>query len=198
MKKGFLLGNFDPQTPRDFEGGEACCRERLPQNSRRALLVGLASLGLMAHTPYGQWVAYRQKHLLIGSHRKDPEGYEEAKSLAKHLVVHLPDSRARVARARAPSRLASLLSTSQLDVVLLTHEDAQAMREAQGKLKTYGKIDLLTLVPLGPRSLLATTRFPPNHAWLVASALSDLSHGSAEAPMHPGAQAFMNGKPKPD
>ena len=43
-----------------------------------------------AHTPYGQWVVYRKKHLLIGAHRADPATYELAKKLAAVLAHSLP------------------------------------------------------------------------------------------------------------
>jgi len=44
--------------------------------NRRDVLIGLALAAAScaaagAHTPYGQWVVYRQKHLLIGAHRGD-------------------------------------------------------------------------------------------------------------------------------
>ncbi|MEL7174652.1 MAG: hypothetical protein AAFN05_17015, partial [Pseudomonadota bacterium] len=61
-----------------------------------------------AHTPYGQWVVYRQKHLLIGAHRGDARTYEQAKAVVAALEVELPAAAARVARGPHPQRIASL------------------------------------------------------------------------------------------
>ena len=43
-------------------------------NRRHALrlsVAAVATLLLSGHTPYGQWVVYRKKHLLIGCHKAD-------------------------------------------------------------------------------------------------------------------------------
>jgi hypothetical protein len=51
-------------------------------NRRQAAgrLVAAAALVMLlgGHTPYGQWVVYRKKHLVIGCHREDPATYELA------------------------------------------------------------------------------------------------------------------------
>ncbi len=71
-------------------------------NRRRALWlsVGAAMVLLLGgHTPYGQWVVYRKKHLLIGCHKADPETYDLAKRVVALLDAHLPAAKSRVARA---------------------------------------------------------------------------------------------------
>ena len=177
--------------------------------NRRYLLAALASVaGIQAagaHTPYGQWAAYRQKHLLIGAHRADGKTYDLAKQIAGHLAEHLPRSRARVARAPTAGRLASLLSTEQLDVVVLSHKDARAMLEGTGRFEAYGPVPVRLLATLDQRLLLAHERFPRRHAWLVMSALHDspLVTGSSTAigqgvEPHPGSLAFLNGEADPD
>ena len=73
-------------------------------NRRRLIRTGgaaAAAFWLSGHTPYGQWVVYRKKHLLIGCHRADPQTYELAKQLVAILEDRLPKARARIARARA-------------------------------------------------------------------------------------------------
>ena len=50
----------------------------------------VAELLLSAHTPYGQWVVYRKKHLLIGCHKADPVTYD----LAKRVIARKDDMRA--------------------------------------------------------------------------------------------------------
>ena len=164
--------------------------------SRRALTLGLLGAGLahpsLAHTPYGQWVVYRQKHLLVGCHKRDPAGYALAKAIVAELAAHLPDAKARVARAPAASRLASLIATEQLDVAVLEAASAAAMASGGDGFASTGRIELTTLVPLeGRRVLVAHARFPERHGRLVADALSDMSDPgdplATTLPMHPGA-----------
>ncbi len=157
-----------------------------------------------AHTPYGQWVVYRKKHLLIGAHRADPATYEQAKRLATMLAEHLPKSRSRVARAPTAGRLASLLGTDQLDVAVLSRADALAMRGAEAAFAPYGKIPLLLLAPLGRYVFVAHERFPARHAWLVSRTLSEVT-GSAKSTSasagglnwHPGTRLFLEDAPEP-
>ncbi len=84
--------------------------------TRRSLLTGLVALAPAAdaHTLYNQWIVYRRKTLLIGSHRKDMGTYARALQLAEALGHLLPEAAARAARAPHPERLASLLATRQL------------------------------------------------------------------------------------
>ncbi len=172
-------------------------------NRRDVLWVPLAlafSQGAWAHTPYGQWVVYRKKHLLIGSHRADPATYAEAKRLAAVLAEHLPKSRSRVARAPTAGRLASLLGTDQLDVAVLSRDDAMAMRSGEGKFAPYGTIPLALLANLEAHVLVAHERFPERHAWLVSKTLRetvDVSGPPGAIDWHPGTRMFLNGEPEP-
>lgn len=176
--------------------------------NRRRIISGLALVfagaGLArAHTPFGQWVVYRKKHLLIGAHRADPETYALAKRLAKALGQHLPKARSRVARAPTAQRLASLIGTDQMDVAVLGWTDAIAMRDGTGRFAPYGRIDLVLLTELQDHVLVAHARFPERHAWLVAAALheSGLDPGPGNGTgldLHPGSRAFVNGDPEPD
>ncbi|MEM9222702.1 MAG: hypothetical protein AAGB11_09900 [Pseudomonadota bacterium] len=164
-----------------------------------ALALAVAS-GALAHTPYRQWVVYRKKHLLLGTHRDDDAGYRTAKDAAAHLVEALPASKARVARAPAPSRLASLLATDQLDVAILKPSLAAEMAAGRNVFAAYGPIDLKTLLMLSDgRMLVAHARFPDEHAELVADALlgSALATKAAQAdepplPWHPGVIDTLN------
>lgn len=173
---------------------------------RRALLRGgLASIALMAagpalaHTPYRQWVVYRQKHLMLGTHRGDPEGYRIAKRVADVLLEHLPASRARVARAPAATRLAGLLATGQLDVAVLQPASVAAMMTADGVFSAYGRVRLRTLAMLvDDRTLVAVADFPGPHAAAVTEALigSPVAPAAAQkveppAPWHPGAREIL-------
>lgn len=169
-----------------------------------ALALVVAGAGAArAHTPFGQWVVYRKKHLLIGAHRADPETYQLAKNLAGSLAKHLPKARSRVARAPTAQRLASLIGTDQMDVAVLGRTDAIAMRDGTGHFEPYGRIDLVLLTALQDHLLVAHARFPKRHAWLVTAALHesgldpkpDLAAGLA---MHPGSLSFVRGEPEPE
>ncbi|MEM0909184.1 MAG: hypothetical protein AAGJ94_17600 [Pseudomonadota bacterium] len=174
--------------------------------SRRAALMGGAAFVVTgggeasAHTPYKQWVVYRKKHLLLGCHRDDPVGYALAKSSAQHLSEELPSARARVARAPAPSRLASLLATDQLDLAIITPDLAAQMVNADGTLAVYGPIDLAVLAMLvDDRVLVAHTRFRQDHAELVAAAMIgselapiDVQTALSALPYHAAAHAAVD------
>ena len=93
----------------------------------RAGLVGLAGVVCSGHTPFQQWTVYRQRHLLILTDRSDPPSYPLGKRVAAVLATHLPASRARVTRAPHTERIASLISSKQLDVALISPSDAAAL-----------------------------------------------------------------------
>jgi len=175
--------------------------------SRRAVLAGggallLAGLGApaAAHTPYRQWVVYRKKHLMLGSHRDDMAGYVLAKKAAEQLHEHLPSSRARVARAPAATRLAGLLATDQLDLAILEPGIVRAMSTADGRFAAYGRLALQTLAMfMDGRALVAHARFSDEHAALVAEALIGspvapliAQYASPPTPWHPAALTVID------
>lgn len=171
----------------------------------RLLALAAAALSLGGHTPYGQWVVYRKKHLLIGCHKTDPETYDLAKRVVALLARHLPAAKSRVARAPDSGRLASLLGTAQMDVAILGLADAAAMLMGADHFEAYGPIALRVLTPVDSRLLVARADFPERHAWLVTRALAgtDLAPaaerpGEPDIPWHPGSLAFLEGRPEPD
>ncbi len=166
----------------------------------RAAGAAAAALFLCGHTPYGQWVVYRKKHLLVGCHRADPATYAAAKMVVEELDAHLPAAKARVARAPNAGRLASLLGTEQMDVAILSRADATGMAAGTGPFAPYGPVALALLAPVDDRLLVARADFPDRHAWLVAQALSASPPADVETTAvtwHPGARAFLDGKPEP-
>src|SRR5918994_7554707 len=102
---------------------------------RRAVLkvafAGLAWLASSAHKPYGQWQVYRQRHLMIGTSKADPPSYQIGQRIVGVLVANLPESSARVARGPDSWRLASLLTSGQIEVVLLTTADVERLRDGR-------------------------------------------------------------------
>lgn len=163
-----------------------------------------AAVVLGGHTPYGQWVVYRKKHLLIGCHKGDPETYVLAKRAVALLAEHLPAAKSRVARAPDSGRLASLLGTGQMEVAILSATDATAMAEGSGRFAPYGPVAVRLLLPVGGRLLLSRADFPERHAWLVTGALAgtelapapDPAAGAA-VPWHSGSLAYLEGEPEP-
>lgn len=177
---------------------------------RRAVLEAgfalAAWLTTSAHTPYGQWAVYRSRHLLVLTEKTDPPSYALGKRVAAILATWLPTSSARVARAPYARRVASLISTGQLDVAVVSREKAAALRAGRPPFEEFAPVPLRTLADLGPYLLVCREDFPARHAWLVARTLSEHREGLPEAgrhgpvpvPLHPGAAAFRNGLPLPE
>ena len=179
---------------------------------RRALLAaalaGVVSLVpgrvLLAHTPYRQWKVYRQRHLMIGASREDTESYPKAKEIQAFLETYLPEASARVARARTVRRLADLLATDQIPIVLLSTEDALALE--RGGPPFRGPVEVRTLWRFGEHVMVVRPTFPPAHAWMLARAFAE--HGAALAgsspapapaaiPLHEGVRIARDGGPMP-
>ncbi len=149
--------------------------------SRRRLLKVAAASGAWwftsGHTPYRQWAVYRKKHLLIGANKAEPLTYDLGKKIAAVIAKELPESRARVARAPHAWRLASLITTDQIQLVLLSDEDVRSLRDGEGGFEAFGKTDLRALFRFGGYWLVCRPDFPDDHAVLLAETLSD--HGAA-------------------
>ena len=173
---------------------------------RRIVLTGCGLIsacianGIQAHTLYNQWVVYRQKHLVIGSHRQDPSTYQLAKQIVAVLNDTLPKASARVARAPTAGRIASLMGTAQMQVALLSHTDAIDMAAGIGTFKPYGKINIKSLFLAQQHVLVGRADVPDKHSWLIAHALygsklPGLVNTDAPVPWHQGARDYHAGQP---
>lgn len=162
--------------------------------------------GAFAHTPYGQWQVYRRKHLLVGCHKDSEETYSLAKQIVSELDVHLPAASARVARAPTAQRIASLMGTDQMEVAVLSAENALDMAAGKGKFKPFGQIPLRVLIVVDDWMLVCNADMPDRHAWLVSDALlhrfavSDKVHGNKinELEWHAGAFVRISDLPIPE
>ena len=146
-----------------------------------------------AHTPYGQWVVYRQKHLLIGSHRGDLHTYDLALSIVDGLSQELPEAQARVARGPRPERIASLLGTGQLFLAVLSADEADRMAMAKAPFEGYRPTPVQALAQLDADYLLfAVPEFPDEHAKMVTQAVdhAGLGHLPESYGLHAGAAAY--------
>ncbi|MFY0691010.1 MAG: hypothetical protein JXR14_03715 [Paracoccaceae bacterium] len=165
------------------------------------LIAGAFAPAASAHTLYNQWIVFRQKHLLIGSHRKDLVTYNLAREVVAVLDHLLPEAKARPARAPHPERLASLMGTGQLYLSVIGRAHAGQMRAGAERFAPYGEIPLTVIADLGDHLLVGHADFPKRHAWLVAAALRDGGYIAADAapvdgmPRHPGAEAMLAGVP---
>jgi hypothetical protein len=177
-------------------------------NRRRALAV-LAAAGsvllLTGHSPYRQWKLYRQSHLLLFTTREDPRSDALGETLAARLREVLPDSRAAVGRAANRERLASLLSSGQADVAVMTAADALALYRGAVPFAGFAPLPLRVLVEGEGYQLVCREDFKREHAWLLAEALMrepraaplavpQRGAGAESVPTHPGALAFARGE----
>jgi hypothetical protein len=96
----------------------------------RLALLGALSLLAGGHAPYGQWGVYRKRYLLILTSRDDATSYELGTQIAAVLAERLPESRARVSRAPHKQRIASLISSKQMDVAVMPRDDAANLRSS--------------------------------------------------------------------
>lgn len=181
---------------------------------RRAWLAGAGAIAagvlLSGHTPYNQWKIFRQRFLLIHTNREDLESDALGDAVAAALLAHLPASRAQVARGPTHGRIASLMSTGQADVAVLSTELAWALARASPPFQDYAPTALNVLVENDRHQLICVDRFPRHHGYLVAQAL--MAEGAAlgvsvpqreagsaltedRLPTHAGALAFARGEP---
>lgn len=164
------------------------------RNKRRVLgliLAGAVTCAAPAfgHTPYGQWVVYRQKHLLVGAHRGDGRTYDLAKAVVAGLERELPAAEARVARGPRPERIAALMGTGQLFLAVLSTDEADRMARAEAPFDRYRPTPVHALADLGDGYVLfAAPDFPEDHARLVVQALDHAGFGpvvsGASYPVH--------------
>jgi hypothetical protein len=162
---------------------------------------------LSGHSPYRQWMVYRETHLLIITSRDDLGGDDLGEQLAALLREALPDSKAAVGRGPRAQRIASLLSSRQAEVGVLSRANALAMYRGAPPFEQYGALPLRVLVQNQSYRLVCRDDFLPQHGYLVAEAL--IGNGTAlglsiparnaadqgEIPPHVGALAFAEGQP---
>lgn len=175
---------------------------------QRRQFLFLAALGtplLMGHTPYRQWKVYRQTHLLVFTTREDPATDELGERIAQRLLERLPDSKARVTRAPHAQRIASLITSDQADVAVLSRADALALYRRQPPFSDYPEVALRVLAATAGYQLVCREDFRPDHAWLIADALSgdalpgltlpEAGDDAGGIPVHAGVLAFLRGEP---
>jgi hypothetical protein len=116
---------------------------------------------LTGHSPYRQWQVYRQTHLVILTSRDDPGADDLGETLAALMRAALPDSKAAVARGPRVQRIASLISTHQAEVGVVSYPNALAMYRGEPPFQSYGAIALRVLVQNGSYKLVCREDFLP-------------------------------------
>jgi hypothetical protein len=160
------------------------------------------------HTPYRQWAVYRKKHLLILTDKTRPGSFELGRQLTDILAEHLPESKARVTRAPYLERIASLISSGQLEVALMVRTEATALATAQAPFTAYPPVALRVLIGSGDFVLVCRADFPDQHAYLVSKTLLEHADETLQLvvpaaaqlqplAVHPGTLAYQQGLPLP-
>jgi len=112
-----------------------------------------------------------------------------------------------VARGPHVQRIASLISTRQAEVGVVSRPNALAMYHGEGPFRQYGAMPLRVLVQNEAYRLVCRDDFLPQHGYLLAEALMERGAGlglsipgrnavdAGEIPPHAGALAFAEGRP---
>ena len=110
-------------------------------------------------------------------------------------------------RGPDPWRLASLLTTRQLEVALLSSADVAALRDGRAPFAAFGPTDLNALFAFRDYLLVCRPDFPAHHAYQVVQTLSEnatriagaMSVDASASPVaiHAGARAYALGEPMP-
>ena len=163
---------------------------------------------LSAHSPWGQYHAYRQQHLLIMSTREDIPTYPFSKLLVEVINQELPEASARPARARTFKRVQSLLSTGQIPLLLLSKKNARALINGTGPFRKFGKTESFVIYNFGDLVLLSEPNFPNRHAWQLTKVFMNIVNESinAKSPLetgqvtkiHQGTLKALNGESIPN
>ncbi len=139
----------------------------------RLLGVAGAACGVMGHSPYRQWQAYRKSRLIIVASAADDGAYRAGEAVAALLARELPQSRAMVARAADAVEIVKLLASEQLEVGLLSAGEAHDAAEGRGRFVREGPLALRTLAAVGDYRLVARGDFPDARAEPITRALAE-------------------------
>lgn len=143
-------------------------------NRREFLHGGVGAIALfpvLGHTPFPQWKVYRQLHLFIVVDREDELACDLGRTIAHTLADELPESRAMVTRARDALRVASLLSTQQLDVALVKRSQFTAWQQQASPYDQLTPTDLKAIFTVGDYVLVSRDDFLSDHTTLISQTL---------------------------
>ena len=124
-----------------------------------------------AHSPWGQYAVYRQKHLLILSTRDDRDSYGYSKLLVGVINKAAPEASARPARAIDLERAYNLLRTNQFQFALLSKVNIRSMRTATGAYADKPPVDLKTIYQFDDLEFVVRADFPDELVAIVTEAV---------------------------
>ena len=163
--------------------------------SIRLLILTLFALHpalILAHSPWGQFQVYRQKHLLVLSTLDDLPSYSYSKKLVNALNKSVPEAKARPARAINLERAYNLLRTNQFQFALLSKANIEMMRSASDQFEGKDKIDLKTIYEFGDLEFVVQPDFPEDLVAVVANGVVESLSTLPEA--KPAAEVIFNEK----
>lgn len=135
---------------------------------RRSFLTSLLlAPAAFAHSPWGQYTVYRQKHLLILSSKTDPDSYPFSELLVKAINREEPSAKARAARAKNLDRCHSLFLTNQMQFMLLPHQTTVEMREGTGQFSGRDALPIKTIYEFGDLTFSVRSDMDPNIVRIV-------------------------------
>jgi TRAP-type uncharacterized transport system substrate-binding protein len=138
----------------------------------RLVAVTGAACGVMGHSPYRQWQVYRKSRLIIVTSAAEPASYPLGEAVAALLALHLPESRALVARAADSLAIVKLLGSDQLDLAILSADDARDAHDGRARFASEGPLALRALAVLGPYLFVCREDFPAPKAQAVSRTLA--------------------------
>ena len=127
-------------------------------NRRKFFILSLATGAflVMGHTPYRQWFVYRKKRLILVASEVDEASRRLGEAIAQTLATHLPESKAMLATTATSLDIVKLLKSEQLDVALLTSDEAYGALNGVGRFRGWA-VPLRILAVLGSSVLHLVT-----------------------------------------
>lgn len=173
----------------------------------RAAVLGVAAVLLSGHSPYGQWYAYRAKHLIVVSDKERPGAFPLASTAAAAIAARWPESRAVAASAQTVVEVVKLLRSDQLPVGLIPKAAAQEAAEGRGRFGDDDKVPLRAVAVFGDDLLVVLEGFTRQRARDIAQALAESdavwpggaspARGPTPVSLHPGALDYYDSRPSP-
>lgn len=139
------------------------------------------------------------------STRVDLPTYEYSLLLIDVINEVIPEASARPARAKNWERVHSLFKTKQIQLVLLSMENAEALVTGSGPFSGTSPVEARSLYRFENLVLLAQPDFPTEHAWLLTDAImqkrvtlpgaEDISLSLELENLHEGSRSALQGRP---
>jgi hypothetical protein len=152
--------------------------------------------------PDAMWSIYSRYRLLVVGQRDDEVALALAAAVADVLAASMPASRARMARAEDTWRVGVLIATNQLDLAIMTAQDAEALLLSAPPFEDVHEVALRLLVSFGSHVLVCRDDLAANHAYLFAQNLAEhddelpmpVGRPAGVVPAHPGSHAYFAGE----